>query len=236
MALPQISVSDFVGEIRLSQDAYQEETSQEFIDEKYQELVRQILGDHAYSEILAAVSLPAKWSDLLNGTTYTNSRGSVFINDGLVKGLKYWIWHSLFAQDFQNTTTGNVVNANENSTRLGGGSVSSMVGIRWNKGANIIYWVYLFIDEFSNISQNIIDQTDNADNTYTFDVSANKYLAVDDIIEINGRELTVTAVVSNASITADAGEVGLTFSGPIKWHPFEKYDMPLPVPSKSSGF
>ncbi len=236
MALPTISISDFIGEIRLNQDQYTAVDLQQLIDAKYPELVRLVLGDWAYLEISESDPMPQKWQDLLDGVAYVDGRGVRRFCDGLVKAVKYLLYPVLLREsNWNNTSAGNFHNYNENSKPLSGGSMSVLGALRNNQGVDFVASVYHFIRENSQISTEFTSQTDNNDNTYTFEVETTKYLAVGDVVQIGGISATVTAIVADTEITADTGLDGLFFAQPIVWHPFQKYEMTLPILNKNSG-
>ena len=219
--LPILTTDDFTGVWDLSLDTYQTSDLSDYIT-LYEELwVRKILTDELFEEVKTDDPPKQKYQDLRDGGFYTNEDGDRVYFKGLKEFLKNMIYYHWLADNFINTTTGNVVNFNENSNRLSQGENQQYINRKYNQ-AGIIYDndIFPFMLNYKDSSGTISSSSETA-GTYTLTVPDTKYLANGDTVKIGGVKYTVSNVVSNTSfkITTDTGK---DFTGKeYIWQPFK---------------
>ena len=137
MALPPILPADFIADIKLSQNTFRTTELVDCIAFYYPQIISELIGEAALQEIEDAVTLPAKYTDLLLGSgTYPNicedeDRKKPQLVE-LAKRIIYFYW----VRDYSiNTTAGDVYNLAENATMLNTHMIASNARQRYNWAA-----------------------------------------------------------------------------------------------------
>lgn len=222
MALPVITVDDFIGWVEIKTNEFKATRLQEYIDLFLEDYLRRIVGAGAFNAIRDQTR--QKWTDILNGVDYVDSEGFKRYFVGLTRPLAYFIYFEFIRDNFVPTQPGNVMNQFENSDKLPGLQDLNLATSRYNRA---VYQIndnfYDLLEVYRELKQLITSSVDNADNTYTLSIPSTKYLEVGDSVEIDGAAYELTAVVTDTSITINAGQSGLDFLGKeIIWKPFEE--------------
>lgn len=228
MALPEIIPQDFTGIFRISQVQLLKDDLNSFIDEYYEDFVREIIGDSAYIEVRDESPLTKqKWLDLFNGADYFNKDSEKNqTHKGLRRvalGVIYFYW--LKDDGVINTPTGNQRNKNSNSNRVNGGI---MARDRYNRVIRQMQEnIYPFVKNYSETKGLIDSSIDLGGNNYTINVSDTTYLYDGDTVRIDNIDYVVSNVVNNTSFDIVASSTGLSFGGEsFEYEPFK--DFPLP--------
>lgn len=221
MALPQILVTDFKGWVKIVGNQFKEVDLENYITEFREHYLRLIVGAGAFKDIEDQTR--QKWTDLLDGVDFVDTKGERRYFAGLKKPLIYFIYFEFMRDNFTQTQPGSVKTLGENSQRSTDLEVLDVARSRYNGAVLIVNETTReFLETNKKFSESVTASVDNADNTYTLSIPSTKYLETDDSVTIDGTEYQVTAVTSNVDITIDAGQTGLDFSNDVViWEPFE---------------
>lgn len=224
MALPAITIDDYVGLIKVSVDTFVAADFQAWIDSEYPELVREILSDAAYIEIRDTAPLPDKWADVMNGNVYLDSDGKQTINTGLTNIIRYWLyWQWVKEQPIVNTNTGNVQNLNENSVAASWGNNGAIAASRYNKAVGWLHnELYPFLCEFEKVTKDVTLAADQGGGVYRLTVDATTYLADGDTVTVDNIEYAAANVTAT---TFDITAASVSYSV-ASWQPFQDLKMP----------
>lgn len=218
MPLPSLTISDFQGSLLVN---WQTQRFSQYINEFYATYVRQCIGDEAYALIVADTIGLQKWTDLLEGVTYTNpitKKGAV--NDGVLRAVKHFIFANFVRDDFVPTNAGKTKPLFENSERQPGEENHRLTQARYNNGVSLQSMVLSFVNAYRNFTNDIIGFVDNGGNSYTVQTGSTLYLYDDDKVTINGIKYTVSNVVENSSFDIVSTDVSV-FEGVYIHQPFE---------------
>lgn len=81
--------------------------------------VKPVIGDELYLKLLEKGDSEEDYKTLLNGGTYTDSRGNVFSFMGLRVAISYYVYaQNVMSGDFESTRYGMVLKDGDFSTRL----------------------------------------------------------------------------------------------------------------------
>lgn len=218
MALPITSKTDYVGKIAISQNVYSQ--FDQYILQEEPKIIKEIFNANVLNG-LKQVSLQSKYTDLLSGGDYTNSKGELVNFRGLKEYMLYRIYAVFSADNFRPTQTGNTVPKVEVSTKLNVLEQTSIVNSRYNEAVDIYRDDLLpFLCEFEKIETEVTSSIDNG-GSYIINVPTTKYLYDGDDVEIDGVTYTVSALVDNTSFEIAETEAGLDFTGAeVYWKPF----------------
>jgi len=228
MSLPILTPSDFTGPLRISQNQFADDRLALYITEWESYYLRCLLNDEAYNEILAQSPLEEKYTDLINGATWTDSDGDIRVSTGLINVLKHFVYYRYMADNWLNTPVGITQNKNENSTRATDGMNAAIIKNKHNRGVDIwLNEVLPFISEYQDLRQDITGFTDDGGGLYTILTASTKYLADGDIVSISNDDYTVANLVTDTSFEITASGAGLTFSGYFIYEPYKDYNLPI---------
>lgn len=220
MALPTINVDDFSGWLKIVANQFKEEDLDEYIVLFREQYLRQIVGAAAYADIEAQTR--QKWDDLLNGITYVDEDGKTRHLEGLVKSLTRFIYFEFVRDNFTSTQVGRVKGKSENSERANDMEVLNISRSRYNNGVLLLTSTPRFLEANEKYEEEVSVSIDNADNTYTLLIPNTTYLETGDSVTIDDQEYQTILVVVDTSISIDAGQTGLDFTGDeVIWKPYE---------------
>lgn len=220
MALPIITVSDFVGWVKIVANQFKEQDLDDYIALFLEQYLRQIVGDAAYADIENQTR--QKWTDLLNGTDYVGIDGQRQHHGGLVKPLVYFIYFEFVRDNFTSTQVGRVKGKSENSERANDLEILNVSRSRFNSGVLLLKSTPCFLEANKEFEEEISASVDNTDNTYTLSIANTKYLEAGDTVTINGQEHQTISVTVDTNIVIDAGQTGLDFTDDqIFWEPYK---------------
>ncbi len=223
MALPAITIADFVGWVKIVANQFKEEDLDEYVVLFREQYLRQIVGDAAYADI--DTQTRQKWTDLLNGVDYVDSDGKRQYHNGLVKPLVYFIYFEFVRDNFTSTQVGRVKGKSENSERANDIEVANIARSRYNNGILLLASTPCFLEANKKLVEEITGSVDNLDNTYTLSVVNTTYLEAGDTVTIDGQEYQPISVTADTNLVIDAGQTGLDFTGDeVTWEPFEDVD------------
>lgn len=225
MALPSITVSNFTGWVKIVANQFKEDQLELYITQFREQYLRRIVGAGAYQDIEQQTR--QKWTDLLNGVNYIDADGKRQYLNGLTNPLIYFIYFEYVRDNFTPTQPGKVKTYSENSERTGNIEVLDIARSRHNQAViQINDSLPCFLDANKEFKETVTGFTDNADNTYLLEIPNTKYLENGEPVTIGGVDYTVIdPVVVDTSITIDAGQTGLEFSGAeVVWKPYKEVD------------
>lgn len=222
MALPTITPADFVGWIKISADTFQQVELQGYINRFYSRYLYKVLGADAVMEITDNDPIFQKWSDILNGVVYFNTRLDKNIQlDPLLEKVRQFIYFEFVRDDFLNTNTGNVRNLNENSIQLAPIETSAIATSRYNDGIDYVNCQLLdFLANYQTIEHDITGFIDNGGNSYTIETDSTFYLVEGDTVTIDRVEYVISNLIVDTSfdiVSTDA----TSFEGVYSFKPFE---------------
>ncbi len=219
-----LNISDFIGTHFLAETVYGAGKFNDYITECQEETLREILGDEIANdlEIQLETVLDQKYTDLIEGIIYTNSRGIIIKNKGLKSVLLGLTFHKIVADNFQSTSTGMLNQFNENSKRLTPDQVAQFANQRYNKASVLNDKdIFPFLDEYRQSSDTIDSSVDNT-GTYTINVPNTLYLVDGDTVTIEGTEYVISGLVVDTSFVITEATTGLEFSSKdYVWEPFK---------------
>jgi len=213
-----VTTASFVGAYKISTDNFS--GLSDYISLYEPMYLRDVLGDENADELNGMSPLTTKYDELINGVTYTNESGYKKINKGLKTVLIAMIYFHYVADNFINTSVGNVRKANENSDRLTAGENAQTCVTKHNLGAMLTESdIRPFLTNYNTIKETASNSVDNA-GEYTVSIASTKFLTAGDVIEIDGIEYTTTTVNEDVSVVFTT-TAGLDFTGKeVKWQPF----------------
>ena len=133
MTFPFNTVADFPN---LVLNTFDETKLESLILETEKQEVRRILSDKAYVDILADTS-DAKYTELVEGVTYTDSSGDTKVNDGLKKVLQKFIEALWNETQYKRGVTGRSKNENDNTEPAADNVNTSLFAKKYNEGIRI---------------------------------------------------------------------------------------------------
>jgi len=220
MALPTITVDDFVGWLKIVANQFKEEDLDQYIITFREQYLRQLVGAAAYADIEAQTR--QKWTDLLDGVNYVDVDDKRRYYEGLVKPLIRFIYFEFVRDNFTATQVGRVKGKSENSERANDIEVANTARARFNNGVMLLASTPDFLEANEEFEEGVTASTDNLDNTYTLSIPNTKYLEAGDTVTIDGQEYQPISVTVDTSIVIDAGQTGLDFTGDlVTWKPYE---------------
>ncbi len=223
MALPTITIDDFVGWLKIVANQFKEEDLDQYVLTFREQYLRQLVGAAAYADIEAQTR--QKWTDLLDGVNYVDVNGERSYHNGLVKSLIRFIYFEFVRDNFTSTQVGRVKGKSENSERANDIEIANVARSRFNNGVLLIASTPDFLEANEEFEEEVMAFTDNLDNTYTLSIPNTKYLEAGDTVVINGQEYQPISVTADTSIVIDAGQTGLDFTGDlVNWKPYEDVD------------
>lgn len=223
MALPTITVSDFLGTISTNQNEFRQVKQSSYIDSLYPQTIDNLLGVAFTTEVQNADPLPQKYIDLFfgGGDPYFNLcqekllRKPVLLDT--VKKILYAYW---VRDDSINTTSGQSVNDVQNATMLNRNQLHSDVSQRYNMG--IMYFNSQVIDFLDNYKdyKSAITGVNNLGGMLTEVLTSDTiYLSDGDTVVIDKQEYIVSNVVANTSFRVTA--TFLTTPTSFIYNPYE---------------
>lgn len=226
MSLPTITIDDFTGQFKISDNVYNANDLDDYISASMERYLREILGDEAYILIRDNVSLDDKYQDLVDGVIYQNteinsSRDVTQEWVGLTDVLVPLIYFDFVRDNFVNTPGGNQQNRNENSDRVSNIYNATISQGRYNEGVARSSGLTLFLENYNELIKSIDSFTYLGGEVYQIDVSSTFYLNDGDIINYQGTEYTVSSLVTDTSFEV-SGPAGLAFIGSFSHKPFFK--------------
>ena len=223
MALPTITVSDFVGTISTNQNEFRQVKQSSYIDSLYPKIIDDLLGVAFTTEVQNTDPLPQKYIDLFfgGGDPYFNLcqekllRKPVLLDT--VKKILYAYW---VRDDSINTTSGQSINDVQNAVMLNRNKLHSDVAQRYNMG--IMYFNSQIIDFLENYKdyKSTITGVNNLGGMLNEVLTTDTiYLADGDAVLIEGKEYIVSNVVANTSFRVTATFLNVPTS--FIYNPFE---------------
>ena len=217
MAFPSILITDFNGQISLSQSLYGAEDFEDFVNEAIIKYTNLVLGAKASYQIETLSLL--KYDKLMEGYTYT------YINDdleeeygyfaGFIKFLKYMIYFEIVRNDFQMTDAGATNNKNENTDKVRQYAIAQD---RYNKAVDFLNDVFSYMENLGTLSYSF-DTISEVATLYSVSVlSATQPLFQnDEVIQlIDPRDstglTTIDATISNITWNGVDGESTFDFT------------------------
>ncbi len=139
MSFPLLILSDFSGELNISQSKYGNADLISIIATVEEKILKDLLGEDLY---LKLITTPANYTDLINGCTYSviNEEGITVnvIYQGLKPMLKYFTYAELLKhQQSENTEVGQVEPLQNNSIRMTKNNLSVKISEAYNKGVKL---------------------------------------------------------------------------------------------------
>jgi hypothetical protein len=220
MALPDITVDDFKGVVKITANTFKQQDLTEYIDTFYPDYLRQIIGQEAYSIIENQDR--QKWTDLFEGVSFVNvTDNKTYFFNGLFRPLIYFIYFEFVRDNFNSTQSGKVRGRAENSERLGALEVIGIARSRYNLAVRTTNVLTQFLKANAQFEEVVTNSVDNADNSYTLSIANTKYLEDGDSVTIDGTAYPISNLVENTSIDIDAGTTGLDFlNDSVIWKPY----------------
>lgn len=224
MALPIITPDDFKGWVKITANEFKASKLTEYITLFREQYLRMLVGDAAYADIEAQTR--QKWTDLLNGVTYTDSEGKRKYHTGLFRSLTYFIYFEFTRDNFTNTQTGKVKGSSENSERVNASEVLNQARSRFNLGASLANnSTPGFLEANEKFEEVVTASVEGVANVYTLSIASTKYLEAEDFVTFDGFDFKVLTVAANTSIEIQASTTGLDFTGlTAVWEPFEEVE------------
>lgn len=220
MALPTITIDDFVGWLKIVANQFKEEDLNQYVLTFREQYLRQIVGAAAYRDI--ETQTRQKWTDLLNGVNYIDVDGNRCYHEGLIKPLVRFIYFEFIRDNFTATQVGRVKGKSENSERANDIETANVARSRFNNGVLLLASTPDFIKANEEFVENITGFIDNLDNTYSINITDTTYLEADDTVKIDGQDYQILSVTVDTSIVVDAGQTGINFTGDsVSWEPFK---------------
>ena len=189
MANGYITKSDFVGEIKISQNTKEVNTLQYYIDKYADEILRDLIGDYQFAiyqstlvDTLGNKSSLPKYKVLIKGKNYlsfyTEATATQFFyydKDGLytsyygiLEALKYFIyWY--FVRDLRAkvTSVGVKFPDSENSVNPNQNEINAVIEQRYNEAVENYQKAYKFLEDVYDCKVHYKQIIDNGDDTYT---------------------------------------------------------------------
>lgn len=227
MPIPSFTPNDFKGFTAIATDRFTESQLQAYIDEFTPIYLRRLVGTDSYNDIQTLDPLPQKYTDLLDGVLWEDTRYSTPYtreNTGLKRVLKFAIYYEFVRrQSYVNSTVGTAINSNENSQKLSTGRAGIQAWQRLAEGYNEFNDnIIPFLQFYTRRSEIVTASSEPVTNSYLLTIADTTYIEVGDTVKVQGIDYAVSAV-SAFDVTITATSTGLNFVGKtVVWRPFEK--------------
>ena len=236
MAKGYINKSDFVGEIKISQNTKEVNTLQYYIDKYSYEILRDLIGDFQVAIFNSTLdsstdkSTMPKYKVLIMGKNYqtdydetTATQFFYYDKDGLytsyygiLEPLKYFIyWY--FVRDLRAkvTSVGVKFPDSENSVNPSQNEINAVIEQRYNEAVEGYQKAYKFLEDVYDCKVHYKQMIDNGDDTYTIkliqetknSMNLAQLIEVGDVIELDKKDYQV---LSN-DFTTTPTEAFITF-------------------------
>jgi len=136
LKFPILKVTDFVGEFSIALNTFKELELTTIIAFQEKKLVRDLLSDKAYKDLVTGVDLP-EYNKLFNETIYVDSNGYDSVNQGFIVVLKYLIKAYYLKTNYRNTIIGTVKTNNDNVVSASDGVNTGFIYQIYNNGVTI---------------------------------------------------------------------------------------------------
>lgn len=231
MAIPAVTIIDFVGFWKINTNTYQSEYLQNYLDQFQDQFIRYIIGADAWVEVnTAGITSKQKWEDLFNGVaSYLNTDCDKKLYQSGITETLYGLLYFVYVRDrmFDPTNSGNVEPLQEVSNRTNNVHNGIIAATRWNNAvAKLKYEILLFIDNYEEVSSQITSSVDNGGGAYTINIDSTFYLSNDEIVNINGIEYTTSDIVADTSFDISDAVIGLDFTDDKAiWNPYKDFTL-----------
>lgn len=231
MALPTIDQSSFYGFVNITQDSFVQTDLNDYIARGIVKHIRYLLGDQAYVTIRD--NIKAAYTALFAGTDWVNADGDTLVSDSLTDVLRMMIYADWVNESaFINTSTGPVMNFNENATgpvgMMGGALSVARLAEASRQWVNSICG---FVEYYRSVSEEVlsVDNTDPLNPICT--VSNAIYLEDGDTVTLLGVAYSASSVTATTFVvTVATSGLGSSFVGEdAVWEPFGDVQDNLPV-------
>jgi hypothetical protein len=239
-----IATTDFLGDLKISQNSKETADLQYYIDQTQERVLRNLLGDTEYNlfiaDLVSEVPQTQKWIKFLNGFTWENDSEYVNNYTGIKQFLRYFTYFEYVRNLNAKATTVGIQFANaENSLQATQIQANVVTEQRYNKGVQLYQEatkMLLYYEKRTEIYTTITEPTAT---NYQVALSRNiDFITLSDTVTINGTEYTVSAVDYVGSTFNFVALGGLTFAndGNISWEPFPKLQNEVYKWSVMDGF
>jgi len=226
------NTTDFIGEVNIAQNQYSSEDLASIIDTIEETELKKLLGVDLYIKFKADnfgqdAGSRDKYKELLSGLQYTDPYDTDLTKDytGIKRMLRLFIYNEyLYIQADQNTIIGMVKGSSRNAENLSQGVVNEIGEAKQRIGVDLYDDSQTFITnnndkEYSPTS--IVDQTGNV---YLVSLASTKYILDGDSVEINGKDYTVSNLITDTSfeISETSGTV-FPSTSTVKFELFPTY-------------
>lgn len=200
-----VSISDFQGEINITQSKFQTTDIQDFIDRYEEKVLKDLLGDDLYLKFKNdGYESPSRqrYIDLLNGVVWADSNNSDYNVDykGLKPMLRYMIYYYyLINQPYQNTMVGTVKGVSRNAENPARDIINSLAFDRYNRGVEYYEAAIKFIEHENCQEIDITSIVDQTGNIYLVSLASTKYIANGDTVKINNTDYVVSNLIADTS-------------------------------------
>lgn len=234
MALPPITVSDFIGTISTNQNEFRQVKQSSYIDTLYPKIIDDLLGVAFTTNVQNTAVLPQKYTDLFfgGGDPYYNiCYKKLFRKPVLLDTVKKILYAYWVRNDSMNTTSGQSINDVQNAVMLNRDQIHSDVRQRYNMG--ISYFnsqIIAFLDNYKDYKSAITGVNNLGGMLNEILTDDTIYLADGDTVVIENTEYIVSNVVENTSfrITATFLTVPTSFTyNPYSLLEYEHQDIIL---------
>lgn len=175
-----IKKSDFVGDIRISQNTKEVNTLEYYIDKYFKEILIDLVGDFQYNHYLVSTggssfSSYGRFNILLKGQNPDDTQFIYWDKDGvytnyygLVSAMRYFIYW-FFVRDLRSkvTSVGVKFPDSELSVNPSQNQINSVIEERYNMGVDDYMCGYKLLQDLYDMKVHFNSITDNGDYTYT---------------------------------------------------------------------
>jgi hypothetical protein len=225
-----IQTTDFLGDIKISQNSKESADLQSYIDQTQERVLRNLLGDSEYNlfiaDLVAGVPQTQKWLNFLNGFTWVDDSDYDNNYTGIKQFLRYFTYFEFVRNLNAKTTTIGIQFADaENSLQATQIQSNVVTEQRYNKGVDLYKEATKMLLYYEKRTESYTTITEIGAGTYQVALSRNiDFVTLSDTVTILATDYTVTGVDYGLSTFNFTAAAGLTFAdnGQVTWQPFPK--------------
>ena len=196
---------------------------QEYIDRFYPKIILDLIGAGDFEKIENQASLQGKFTDLFDGSCWTNGEGKRQKQNGLKDACIGLLYFYFVRDSFTVGEGGHAMSAQDTSTTLSLSQHGDVAKTRWNESINSLHAICRFVSFFSSVTVDVISSIELV-GQYQINIPSTTYLYDGDEVIINNKKYVISGLVADTSFIIDETDSGLDFSGSsVNYSPFKDY-------------
>ena len=196
---------------------------QEYIDRFYPKIILDLIGAGDYEKIENQALLQGKFTDLFDGSYWTDGEGNRQKQSGLKEACIGLLYFYFVRDSFTVGEGGHAMSAQDTSTTLSLAHHGDIAKTRWNESINSLHAICQFVSFYSSVTVEINNSIELV-GQYQINIPSTTYLYDGDEVIINNKKYVISGLVDNTSFIIDETDIGLNFiNSSVNYSPFKDY-------------